>query len=104
MLALASARAGAHPVFAFEMFQKMASIAANVVTVNAMDDHVAVIPYKSSDVAELPMPPDIVVSELLDSALLGEAVIMAHSDAIERFMDPTASHVVPIEDRVIPNR
>lgn len=104
MLALASARAGAHPVFACEMFQKMASIAADVVTANGMDDHVAVIPYKSSDVSELPMPPDIVLSELLDSDLLGEAVIMAHSDAINRFMDPNASHVVPIQDRVIPNR
>lgn len=104
MLAMACARAGARPVIAFEMFQKMASIADEVVLANGMEDAVTIVPFKSSDVTALPIVPDLLVSELLDSALLGEAVVMAHADAISRFMHTTDTDQVPIADRVIPNR
>lgn len=104
MLAMAAARAGAQPVIAFEMFQKMASIAEEVVHANDLGEIVSVIPFKSSDIEGLPIVPDLLISELLDSALLGEAVVMAHSDAIQRFMDTSSPSGVPITDRIVPNR
>jgi predicted RNA methylase len=57
------------------MFEAMAEVATEVVTVNGLSDQVAVVAAKSSDIDSLPFQPDILVSELLDSALLGEGIV-----------------------------
>ena len=66
---------GASYVVACEMFEAMAEVATEVVTVNGLSDQVAVVAAKSSDIDGLPFQPDILVSELLDSALLGEGIV-----------------------------
>lgn len=109
LLAMLCARHGAEHVFACEMYDTMAQIATCNVTNNGLSDTITVIPAKSSDIDGLPITPDIIVSELLDSALLGEAVILAHGDALSRLMstgeDGGASGLEEdIENRVVPNR
>ena len=105
LLAMLCSRHGAAHVFACEMFDKMAQIAQENVISNDYIEVVTVIPCKSSDIEALPSPADILVSELLDSALLGEGVIPAHSDAIQRLMNADLEESdLPISERVIPNR
>ena len=88
-------RHGAAYVVAFEMFEAMADAAREVIRHNGMEDKILVVPAKSCDVDSLPFAPDIVLSELLDTALLGEGVLHAHGDAIDRFVDPTPDAASP---------
>eukprot|EP00598_Pedospumella_elongata_P003150 CAMPEP_0184970646 /NCGR_PEP_ID=MMETSP1098-20130426/3045_1 /TAXON_ID=89044 /ORGANISM="Spumella elongata, Strain CCAP 955/1" /LENGTH=85 /DNA_ID=CAMNT_0027492605 /DNA_START=15 /DNA_END=269 /DNA_ORIENTATION=- len=64
----------------------MAAIAERVVGANDFAEKILVINAKSSDIEDLPALPDLLVSELLDSALLGEGCIPAHTDALRRLM------------------
>ena len=98
LLAMLAARAGAKIVYAVEMFDQMAEIAHRVIEDNGYGDKILVIHGKSTEIDQLPEPCDILVSELLDSALLGESVIPSHVDAIRRFLHP--GH----ENFIIPNR
>lgn len=100
---------GAEYVIACEMFEAMAEVAREVIQHNGMEDRILVVTAKSSDIEALPFSPDIVLSELLDSALLGEGVMFSHADAIDRFIDPTpnpgldaAAPENDIRTRVIP--
>lgn len=87
LLAMFAARHGAGQVIGCEMFEAMASIAKAVVKCNDYSDIIEVIPGKSSSIESLlPLKPDILISELLDSALLGESCMHSHADAISRFM------------------
>jgi predicted RNA methylase len=107
LLAMLCAQHGAGHVFACEMYETMAQIAESNVANNGLAGTVSVIPAKSSDIDSLPVAPDIIVSELLDSALLGEAVILAHGDALSRLMSTAIDQGAPdddIENRVVPNR
>jgi protein arginine N-methyltransferase 7 len=105
LLAMLCGRHGAAHVFACEMFDKMAQIAQENVISNDFTEIITIIPCKSSDIENLPIPADIIVSELLDSALLGEAVIPAHSDAIGRLINEELDGIIlPISERVIPSR
>jgi hypothetical protein len=88
LLAMFAAKHGAELVLGCEMFEAMASIAESVVERNKLDDKINIISAKSTSIESLsPVRPDILISELLDSALLGEACIYSHADAINRFMD-----------------
>ena len=98
LLALLAARAGAKVVYAIEMFDQMAEIAHQIIDDNGYGDKILVIHGKSTEIDHLPEPCDMLISELLDSALLGESVIPTHVDAMERFLRP--GH----ENFVIPNR
>ena len=69
------------------MFETMASIAEDVVAQNSYKDDIMVINAKSTEISSLPATPDIIISELLDSALLGESCVPSHADAIERFLN-----------------
>lgn len=102
LLSLLSAKHGAAQVYGVEMFDSMAHIAAEVVLSNGCVDQVHIINAKSTAIEALPVPADLLVSELLDSALFGEAVLPTHADAINRLL----RHPLPVglEDRVIPNR
>ena len=92
LLAMFAARHGAGQVIGCEMFEAMASIARAVVDRNEFSDTIEVIPGKSTSIESLlPLKPDILISELLDSALLGESCMYSHADAISRFMSPDLS-------------
>ena len=93
LLSMFAARHGAKFVLGCEMFTAMASIAKEVIANNFLAKNIEVIPQKSTSIEclslepEFPIVPDILVSELLDSALLGESCIYSHADAISRFMN-----------------
>ena len=88
LLAMFAARHGAEFVLGCEMFDAMASIAESVIKTNNLSGTINVISAKSTSIESLsPVRPDILVSELLDSALLGESCMYSHADAIQRFMD-----------------
>lgn len=104
LLAMMCVRHGADFVIGCEMFDAMAEVARSVVEANNMANKILIIIAKSSDIESLPFVPDIIVSELLDSALIGEGVLQSHSDAISRFMiDDETSLEAPLYQRVIPN-
>eukprot|EP00606_Chrysophyceae_sp_TOSAG23-5_P000739 GSChrysophyteH2.ASY1.ANO1.413.1 assembled CDS len=82
LLSMMAVRAGADSVVGCEMFHV------------AMQDRITVIPAKSTDI-DFPTPAaqaDILISELLDSALLGESVVYSHADAIQRLLDRVLPH------------
>jgi type III protein arginine methyltransferase len=103
LLACLCAVAGASRVTGCEMFSPMAYIAFGIIEENGLSDTITVVEGKSSDleVEDIAMDGyDMIVSELLDSSLLGESVIPSHLDAISRLLRPNDS---PLEDRIIPH-
>ena len=92
LLAMFASRHGAEHVVGCEMFETMASIAEQVIHTNKLGDAISICAAKSTCIESLPTTrkPDILISELLDSALLGESCIYSHADAISRFMDETS--------------
>lgn len=88
-----------------EMFDEMASIATEVVASNGMSDRITVVAGKSTDIdLGEGFVPDVLVSELLDSALLGESCLFSHGDAIARMMGPgSSSSSDSVESRVLPH-
>ncbi len=99
LLSMFCIKNGAESVVGVEMFDEMAQIAAEVVQVNNFDDKIQIINAKSTEVDLESMEPDIIVSELLDSALLGESCIYSHGDIIERYLKDNSD----VEDCVIPH-
>jgi predicted RNA methylase len=110
LLSLFAARHGAELVFAVEMFDAMAAIAQNVVAANNLSDKIFVINAKSTEIERLPCEVDLIISELLDSSLLGESCLPSHADAIKRFLRKDESTLnaitnqISLGDRIIPNR
>lgn len=88
LLSMLSVRHGAEFVIGCEMFDMMAAIAEQVTNANDLGDKILIINAKSSEIEDLPVQPDLLVSELLDSALLGEGCLPAHTDALTRLMNP----------------
>lgn len=93
LLSMLSLRHGAEFVIGVEMFDTMSAIAEKVVSSNDFGDKVLVINAKSNEIEDLPIQPDLLVSELLDSALLGEGCLPAHTDALMRLMNPLSDVV-----------
>ena len=106
LLSMLAARHGAECVIGCEMFETMAQVAEAVVSANDLDHKVQIVPVKSTDIDSESFEADILVSELLDSALLGEGCIPSHIDAIERGLLKSsleADTSCPMEDRIIPH-
>lgn len=95
LLAMLAAKAGAAHVYACEMFKPMAEVARRVVAANGFERVITVVAKRSTEVTvgedgELPARADIIVSEVLDSALLGEGVLPMLRDAFARLLKPGA--------------
>ena len=92
LLGLLAARAGAGRVVSVEQWPAMASVAAAVVAANG--GGVEVLAGHSSGVAPgaAGAPVDLVVSEIVDSGLLGEGILPALRDAFSR-LGPAAAGV-----------
>lgn len=105
LLAMFCTRNHAQNVTGCEMFETMASIAQDVINKNNLHDRIVVVPQKSTDIElEDEDKADILVSELLDSQLLGESCIFSHGDAISRLLKSSDSieSSVPLAQRIIP--
>lgn len=80
LLALMAARAGAKYVFAVEMYEPLAELAKRVTEENGLKEVVNVLPYASTKL-EMTTRADLLVTEIFDSALLGEGCLgsIAHA-------------------------
>ncbi len=102
LLGMMASRAGAGGVVGCEMYAPMAAVAEQVVRDNNMNEEVQIIPAKSTDIGGFKV--DLLVSELLDSALLGESCIFSHADAINRLLTEEGEECkIPISERIIPH-
>ena len=88
LLSMMAVRGGAEFALGVEMFDAMSTVAENVINSNDFGDKILIINAKSSEIEDLPVPADMLISELLDSALLGEGCLPSHIDAMERLMNP----------------
>lgn len=103
LLSCMAGAAGAAGVVGCEMFDAMATIAEGVVNRNGLDSTVQIVASKSCDLQlDSERKCDIIVSELLDSALLGESVVFSHGDSITRLLARDET-LPPVEDRVLPH-
>jgi protein arginine N-methyltransferase 7 len=101
LLSMLAARAGASRVYAVEQWKVMADIAKNVIRENAQQfpaAEVTVFPFHSAALTvsesggptNIPEKADIVISEILDSVLLGEGVIPSLSHAYQHLLTAEA--------------
>ena len=79
-----AARAGAEAVYACEMFATLAELAGRITEAN-VPGKVHVIPKLSSEMTvgptgDMPQRADILITEIFDSALLGEALLPSVSE------------------------
>eukprot|EP00053_Salpingoeca_punica_P020134 m.208708 g.208708 ORF g.208708 m.208708 type:complete len:664 (-) comp17801_c1_seq2:2805-4796(-) len=96
LLAMMAVRAGASRVFACEVFVPMARIARRVIHDNGMSDRITLLEQRSTDLTErsLPERADIIVSEVLDTELIGEGVLETMRHALQHLAKPNCI-VVP---------
>jgi len=102
LLAMLAARHGAAAVIACEMFETLATIASEIIAVNGLDDKIQVVAAKSCDIEAGTFEADILISETLDTALLGEGCILNHADALNRHLVRDGDSL-DIQNRVIPH-
>ncbi|GAB5524661.1 MAG: protein arginine N-methyltransferase [Roseivirga sp.] len=93
LLAMMAARAGASEVLACEMNTEIAKVAGEIVERNGYKDQVKVLNVKSSDLKpglDYQGKYDIVVSEILDVAGIGEGVLPSLRHAYQSILKPGA--------------
>jgi hypothetical protein len=104
-------------VIGCEMFDAMAAVGQAVVACNGFDNRISIVPCKSTELDQLfnlERKPDLLVSVLLDSALLGESCIFSHAYAIANTLNhghgdsepgriAFDNSILPVSDRVIPH-
>lgn len=90
LLAMMAARAGAREVITCEVNPVIAAAAREIIALNGFADRVRVIDKHSSllTLDDLGGPADILVSEIVDSSLLGEGVLAAHAAAMRDLVKP----------------
>jgi type I protein arginine methyltransferase len=94
ILAMMAARAGARMVYAIEA-GPVIELAERVIAANGLQDVITLVQGASFD-ATLPEPADVLVSEIIWNAGLGEGILDSFADAHERLLKPGA--------RVVPGR
>lgn len=93
ILSMIAARAGARHVYACEMEPRLAQVAQENINKNGLADRITLLVKKSTDLqigTDLPEPVDLLVSEIVDNALLGEEVLPTLEDAQARLVKPQA--------------
>ena len=93
LLSMFAGRAGASRVVACEVSGVLADTATEIVGRNGLEDRVTVIDRHSTAVEIGPRMPeraDVLISELLDPALLAEGVLSSVRDARRRLLKPDA--------------
>ncbi|MEG3626575.1 50S ribosomal protein L11 methyltransferase [Streptomyces poriticola] len=91
LLAMAAARAGASRVFTCEMNPLLAEVARSVVDTHGLSDVITVIGRPSTEldpVRDLGGPVDVLVSEIVDCALIGEGLLPSVRHAREHLLAP----------------
>jgi tetratricopeptide (TPR) repeat protein len=93
LLAMMAARAGASEVLACEMNSELAQVATRIVEDNGYKDQIKILNLKSNDLRpglDYEGKYDLVVSEILDVAGIGEGVLPSLRHAFENLLKPGA--------------
>lgn len=93
LLAMMAARAGANQVIACELHSKLAETAKEITRLNGFEKAIKIFSKKSTKLEvgkELPVKADVVISEIIDVGVLGEAVIPSIRHAVQNLAKPGA--------------
>lgn len=93
LTAMLAARAGAKHVYTCEQQPLIAEAAVKVIERNGLSDRITVIPKMSHDLVvgeHLPAPADVVISEIVDTVLLGEGALETLEHAMLDLAKPDA--------------
>lgn len=107
LLAMLALRAGAGAVVACEQWPPLADVARRVVAANGAADSISIVAARSDDAAtaaavrRFGRPADVVVSEILDSALLGEGSLPTMAAASAQGLLHPEGVAVPSSARLI---
>ncbi|MGR3496020.1 50S ribosomal protein L11 methyltransferase [Citreimonas sp.] len=99
LTAMLAARAGARHVYTCEQQPLIAQAAETVIARNGLSDRITVIPKMSHTLVvgeDIPEPADVVISEIVDTVLLGEGALATLFHAMHMLAKPDA--------RAIPER
>lgn len=96
LLSMMACEAGANKVTACEAFGPMAECASEILRENGFSDHVNLIPKRSTELtidSDLYTSANVLVAELLDTELIGEAALSTYLHAAHCLISPDASLV-----------
>ncbi|MEP2715843.1 50S ribosomal protein L11 methyltransferase [Pseudophaeobacter sp.] len=96
LTAMLAARAGAKHVYTCEQQPLIAQAATRVIAENGLSDRITVIPKWSHDVivgVDIPHQADVVISEIVDTVLLGEGALATLTHAMAALAKPNARAV-----------
>lgn len=96
LTAMLAARAGAKHVYTCEQQPLIAEAAAQVIAGNGLSGRITVIPKWSHDIVvgvDIPEPADVVISEIVDTVLLGEGAMATLTHAMSALAKPGARTV-----------
>ncbi|WP_424980313.1 50S ribosomal protein L11 methyltransferase [Leisingera sp. S232] len=93
LTAMLAARAGAKHVYTCEQQPLIAQAAMRVIAENGLSDRITVIPKWSHDIVvgkDIPELADVVISEIVDTVLLGEGALATLTHAMSALAKPNA--------------
>ncbi len=102
LLSMMAARAGAKKIFACEMVRPVADVARTVISANGYSDQINVFAKKSSELkvgVDVPSKLDLLITETIDSALIGEGIIPIIRHAKENLLKQNAQ-IIPQGARI----
>ncbi|MGD9192784.1 MAG: 50S ribosomal protein L11 methyltransferase [Desulfobacterales bacterium] len=102
LLSIMAARAGAKRIYACEIIRPIADVAKAVIAANGYSDRIDVINKKSDELVlgvDIPYKLDLLITETIDSALIGEGIIPIIKHAKECFLKDNAE-IIPRGARV----
>lgn len=91
LLAMLAAKSGAKHVDAVEMFEPLANVAKKVVSDNNLQDIITVHAKRSTDL-QISQRANVLVTEIFDSALLGEACLPVIAHAKQHLLRSTTNN------------
>ncbi|AHD00156.1 50S ribosomal protein L11 methyltransferase [Leisingera methylohalidivorans] len=103
LTAMLAARAGAKHVYTCEQQPLIAAAAARVIAENGLSGRITVIPKWSHDIVvgeDMPEQADVVISEIVDTVLLGEGALATLTHAMAALAKPGA-RAVPERGRLM---
>uniref|UniRef100_A0A183A120 Protein arginine N-methyltransferase n=1 Tax=Echinostoma caproni TaxID=27848 RepID=A0A183A120_9TREM len=93
LLSMMAASQGAHLVTACEAFRPMANCAKQVLQENQLEKYIKVVGKQSTKLTipdDLPQRANLLVAELVDTELIGEACLSTYKHAAESLLTPDA--------------
>nr|VFK02383.1 MAG: PRMT5 arginine-N-methyltransferase [Candidatus Kentron sp. H]VFK02454.1 MAG: PRMT5 arginine-N-methyltransferase [Candidatus Kentron sp. H]VFK05444.1 MAG: PRMT5 arginine-N-methyltransferase [Candidatus Kentron sp. H] len=97
-----AARQGARSVVACELDSTLATLSKRIVAQNGYSDTVTIVNAVSSDLKvleALPEPADVIVTEIVDEALIGENIINTLRHARQELLEPSGT-IIPRRGRL----